>query len=139
MIEFHYETDFQLEGTTLFADWVNRIIISEGAVVKQVDYIFCDDEYLLGINKKHLGHDTYTDIITFDYTEGGGITGDIFISTDRVRENANNFNVNFDEELMRVMSHGLLHLLGYKDKSEKDSVLMRKKENEKIEMFHVEQ
>ena len=139
MIEVHYETDFQLENTKILTDWVTRIIVSEGAMVKQVDYIFCDDEYLLEINQKYLDHDTYTDIITFDYTKGKQIAGDIFISIDRIKENAHTFSVDFKEELLRVMAHGVLHLLGYNDKSKKDSVLMRNKENEKIKLFHVEQ
>ena len=139
MIDFHFETDFELKDTSKYSDWVTRIITAHKRKHSQVDYIFCDDEYLLEINQKYLDHDTYTDIITFDYTEEKVIGGDIFISVDRLKENASKFKVAFDDELLRVMSHGVLHLLGYKDKSEEDSDVMRKKENECINMFHVEQ
>ncbi len=139
MIEFHYEADFQLENEDKLADWVSRIIASEGGICKQIDYIFCSDIYLLELNKKHLSHDTFTDIITFDYSEGKQIGGDIFISIDRVRENAGIFKTDFDEELLRVMAHGLLHLFEYTDKSEGGKAEMRGKENEKIKLFHVEQ
>ncbi len=139
MIDFHFETDFELEDTSKYSDWVTRIITTHKRKHSQIDYIFCDDEYLLDINQKYLDHDTYTDIITFDYTEDKVIGGDIFISVDRLKENASKFKVDFNDELLRVMSHGVLHLLGYKDKSEEDSDLMRKKENECINMFHVEQ
>jgi len=139
MIEFHYEADFELENEDKLADWVSRIITSEGGICKQIDYIFCSDNYLLELNKKHLSHDTFTDIITFDYSEGKRIGGDIFISIDRVRENAGIFKIDFDEELLRVMAHGLLHLFDYTDKSEVGKAEMLGKENEKIKLFHVEQ
>ena len=139
MIDFHFETDFELEDTSKYSDWITRIITTHNRKHSQIDYIFCDDEYLLDINIKYLDHDTYTDIITFDYTEEKVIGGDIFISVDRLKENASLFKVDFNDELLRVMSHGVLHLLGYKDKSEEDSDVMRKKENECINMFHVEQ
>ncbi len=139
MIEFHYELDFDLGNETYYADWLNRVALSEGGIVKQIDYIFCRDEYLLDINQKYLNHDTYTDIISFDYSEGKVLSGDIFISIERVRENADAFGVDFAEELLRVMSHGVLHLSGFKDKTEEDSLVMRGKEDEKIKMFHVEQ
>ena len=139
MIDFHFETDFELEDTSKYSDWITRIITTHNRKHSQIDYIFCDDEYLLDINIKYLDHDTYTDIITFDYTEEKVIGGDIFISVDRLKENASLFKVDFNDELLRVMSHGVLHLLGYKDKSEEDSDVMRNKENECINMFHVEQ
>lgn len=139
MIEFHYETEFRLEDKGLYSDWINRIIISEGGIAGQLDFIFCDDHYLLGINQKYLAHDTLTDVITFDYSDTTHVTGDIFISVERLKENAEKFNVQFSEELMRVMAHGALHLMGYNDKSEDDTALMRVKEDEKMEMFHVEQ
>ncbi|RTE54846.1 rRNA maturation RNase YbeY [Arenibacter aquaticus] len=138
MIDFHFECDFELKEFNYYADWIGRIIVSEGDVLGKLDYIFCDDEYLLGINRQYLNHDTYTDIITFPYEEVGGISGDIFISIDRVRENAKEYRVDFETELKRVMAHGVLHLLGYGDKSEEEAVLMRSKENEKIKLFHVE-
>ena len=139
MIDFHFETDFELEDTSKYSDWITRIITTHNRKHSQIDYIFCDDEYLLDINIKYLDHDTYTDIITFDYTEEKVIGGDIFISVDRLKENASLFKVDFNDELLRVMSNGVLHLLGYKDQSEEDSDVMRKKENECIKMFHVEQ
>ncbi len=139
MIEFHYETNFKIENEKKFADWLSRIIASENFICTQLDYIFCGDDYLLNLNQKYLSHDTYTDIITFDYSDGRSLTGDIFISVDRLRENAECLEIEFEEELLRVMSHGILHLVGYKDKSEVDSSEMRAKENEKIKLFHVEQ
>ncbi len=139
MIEFHYEIDFSLDDETKFADWASRVVTSEGGNYKQIDYIFCSDDYLLEMNKKYLSHDTLTDIITFDYSEGTRIGGDIFISIDRVRDNAGVFKTEFEKELLRVMSHGLLHLFGYTDKSDSDKMVMRTKEEEKIKLFHVEQ
>ena len=119
MIDFHFETDFKLEDVSKYSDWAARIITTNKRKHSQIDYIFCDDNYLLDLNQKYLNHNTYTDIITF--------------------ENASKFKVDFKDELLRVMSHGILHLMGYKDKSEEDSLLMRQKETECINMFHVEQ
>ncbi len=138
MIEFHYELEFELGNESKFSDWISRIINSEGAHHSQIDFIFCSDAYLLEINLKYLRHDTFTDIITFDYSDDTTVSGDVFISVDRVRENAAVFGSTFEKELLRVMSHGVLHLLGYTDKSDKDSAVMRNKEDEKITLFHVE-
>ncbi len=138
MIEFHFKSDLLLETKSDYSDWINRILESEGFVLGQIDYIFCTDDYLLELNQEYLNHDTFTDIITFDYTDGRTISADIFISTERVEENALNFEVSFKEELLRVMSHGVLHLMGYGDKSDEDQKLMRKKEEEKMKLFHVE-
>ena len=138
MISFNYETSFELDNEPVFEDWINRVIESEDKTVGEINYVFCDDEYLLQKNIEFLDHDTLTDIISFDYTLGNLISGDIFISVERVRDNATDFKVSFDEELKRVMAHGVLHYCGYKDKSEEDSALMRTKEEEKIKMFHVE-
>ena len=138
MISFNYETDFELENEAKYEDWVSRIIESEGFDEGEINYIFCDDEYLHKINVEYLDHDTLTDIISFDYTVGNLIQGDIFVSVERVKDNANDFNVSFEEELKRVLSHGVLHYCGYKDKSPKDEALMRSKEEEKMKMFHVE-
>lgn len=137
MISFNYEIDFTLENEDLYSDWIESIIESEGKILGEINYIFCDDEYLHQINVQYLDHDTLTDIISFDYTEGDIISGDIFLSVERVQDNANDFQVSFEEELKRVMSHGVLHYCGYKDKSEADEQLMRTKEEEKIQMFHV--
>lgn len=139
MITFNYENDFVIENEVVYQDWISRIITSEGFTEGEINYIFCDDEYLLNINVEYLNHDTYTDIISFDYTVGNLLQGDIFISTERVTENASNYNVSFDEELKRVLSHGILHYCGFKDKTDEDVMLMRKKEDEKIALFHVEQ
>ncbi|NNE77443.1 MAG: rRNA maturation RNase YbeY [Pricia sp.] len=139
MIEIHYETQFKLENESKFTDWITRIIESENCHPGRLTYIFCDDTYLLHLNQKFLSHDTYTDIISFDYSEGNDISGDVFISIDRVRENSAQLNTEFLIELLRVMSHGVLHLLGYKDKSKEERMEMRAKENEKMKMFHVEQ
>lgn len=138
MISFNYETDFELENEAQYEDWISRIIESEGFDEGEINYIFCDDEYLHKINVEYLDHDTLTDIISFDYTIGNLIQGDIFVSVERVQDNANDFNVSFEEELKRVLSHGVLHYCGYKDKSPKDEALMRSKEEEKMQMFHVE-
>ena len=138
MISFNYETDFELDNEAQYEDWISRIIESEGFDEGEINYIFCDDEYLHKINVEYLDHDTLTDIISFDYTVGNVLQGDIFISIERVQDNANDFNVSFEEELKRVLSHGVLHYCGYKDKSEEDEALMRAKEEEKMQMFYVE-
>ena len=139
MISFNYETQFVLENETVFEDWISRIIVSEGFEEGEINYIFCDDEYLHKINMEYLNHDTLTDIISFDYTVGNILQGDIFVSIERVMDNAKDFKVSFDDELKRVLSHGVLHYCGYKDKSTADEAIMRKKKNKKIKMFHVEQ
>jgi rRNA maturation RNase YbeY len=138
MISFNYETDFELDNETQYEEWISRIIESEGFDEGEINYIFCDDEYLHKINLEYLNHDTLTDIISFDYTVGNLLQGDIFVSIERVRDNAADFKVAFVDELRRVLSHGVLHYCGYKDKSEADEVLMRAKEEEKMQMFHVE-
>jgi len=139
MIEYFYEGDFKLDSIDNYTDWINRVIASEEGVLGNINYVFCDDEYLLKINQKHLSHNTFTDIITFDYSVDLMISGDIFISTERVKENAKIFKVSFQEELLRVMVHGVLHMFGYKDKTEEEGLIIRAKEEEKIKMFHVEQ
>jgi probable rRNA maturation factor len=135
MISFNYELDFKLEDETLYSEWISSVIFSENKTEGEINYIFCDDDYLLEINKQHLNHDYYTDIISFDYSIGNDLHGDIFISVDRVKENAQEYSVSFIEELKRVMAHGVLHYCGYKDKNEEDEKQMRQKENEKIIMF----
>ncbi|NUY80100.1 rRNA maturation RNase YbeY [Flavobacterium sp. MAH-1] len=138
MISFNYETEFEIDNEIAYEKWISSIIVSEGKREGDINYIFCDDEYLLEINQKYLDHDTLTDIISFDYSVGNELHGDIFISIERVKDNALDFNVDFDIELKRVMAHGVLHYCGYKDKSEADEVVMRTKEEEKMRMFHVE-
>lgn len=139
MISFNYETEFELTNETEISNWLSRVIQSENKKEGDINYIFCDDEYLVEINQQYLDHDTLTDIISFDYSVGNELHGDIFISIERVRDNALDFKVSLEEELQRVIVHGVLHYCGYKDKSELDELLMRDKENEKIKMFHVEQ
>ncbi|MFD2100175.1 rRNA maturation RNase YbeY [Flagellimonas iocasae] len=138
MIEFHFKSDLVLQDVTNYSDWISRILDSEGYQLGQLDYVFCTDEFLLELNKEYLNHDTFTDIITFDYSSGSTISGDIFISTERVSENAMTYGAPFENELLRVMSHGVLHLMGYGDKSDSETKVMRNKEEEKIKMFHVE-
>ena len=136
-ITFNYEIDFKLPNTeNTFKQWIEKIISSENKHLGEINYIFCDDDYLHQINVEYLNHDTLTDIITFDYTEDNVLSSDIFISIERVSDNANDFGVTFETELLRVMAHGILHLCGYKDKTEEDSQQMRKKEDEKIIFFN---
>ena len=139
MISYNYETDFTLPNETSFSTWISLIISSENKNEGEINFIFCNDEYLLKINVEHLNHDFYTDIISFDYSVGNEISGDVFISVERVQENALDYSTDFDSELLRVMSHGILHYCGYKDKTESEAAVMRRKEDEKIKMFHVEQ
>jgi rRNA maturation RNase YbeY len=129
MISFNYETDFLLDNNERIALWISKVISNEGFKEDEINYIFCDDEYLHKLNVEFLNHDTFTDIISFDYSVGKIIQGDIFISIERVKENAKNFDVTFLDELNRVIVHGVLHYCGYKDKTEKDASLMREKEN----------
>ncbi|MEK8178989.1 rRNA maturation RNase YbeY [Flavobacterium buctense] len=139
MISFNYESDFNLDNESVYADWLSKVISSEIKNEGEINYIFCDDDYLLEINQQYLNHDTLTDIISFDYSIGNELHGDIFISVERVRENAQDFKVSFEDELKRVMVHGVLHYCGYKDKSDADEQIMRDKEEEKMKMFHVKQ
>jgi len=139
IINFYSENDFEFQEEKSFDTWIRKVISSEEKQLGEINYIFCDDHYLYKINLKFLDHDTYTDIISFDNSEGDELNGDIFISTDRVTENAKEYNVDFSEELKRVMIHGILHLCGYGDKTESEAALMRQKEDEKIALFHVEQ
>ena len=129
MIQFNYETEFSVVNEDQLASWISNVIVSEGFKEDDINYIFCDDDYLFKLNVEFLNHDTLTDIISFDYSIGKIIQGDIFISIERVKENANDFNVSFLDELHRVMVHGVLHYCGYKDKTVEDEKLMRSKEN----------
>jgi len=123
--------------TSKLEDWVSAIAESHQASIEALNYIFCDDEYLHKINVDYLDHDTYTDIITFDQREelDDPIEGDIFISVERVRENADSFGVSFENELLRVIAHGLLHLIGFGDKSEEDARTMRQQEERAMSLF----
>lgn len=132
MIEFNYETDFVLTNESILSNWVSEIVTQNDFKVGEINYILCDDEYLHKLNVEFLNHDTLTDIISFDNTIGKLISGDIFISVERVKENAVDFNVSFDEELHRVMIHGVLHYMGYKDKTLEEKDMMRKAENQAL-------
>ena len=135
MISYNYESEFLLENEDKYSQWISSIIGSEDKNEGEINYIFCDDEYLHKINMEYLQHDDLTDIISFDYCVGNEINGDIFISVERVAENAKEYEVALEAELLRVMAHGILHYCGYKDKSEEDAALMRSKEEEKMKMF----
>lgn len=139
MISFNYETDFKLLNEPDFSKWLSEVILSENKKEGEINYIFCDDDYLLEINQQYLDHDTLTDIISFDYSVGNELNGDIFVSVERVKENASDYNATFQEEIQRVLVHGILHYCGYKDKTEADELVMRRKEEEKMKMFHMEQ
>lgn len=132
MIYFHSETNFQLKKKNNFKHWIKRIAQCENRRVGELNYIFCDNAYLLEINLQYLQHDTYTDIITFDNSVEDIIAGDIFISVEMVKDNAIEFGVTFEEELIRVLSHGVYHLCGYKDKTDEEAQQMRAKEAEAI-------
>lgn len=129
MIIYNYETDFKLLDEEKTSKWISSIIEQGGFELGEINYIFCDDEYLHKINVEFLEHDTFTDIISFDYTMGKLIGGDIFISVPRVEENSKEFEVNFQNELHRVIIHGILHYMGYKDKTPDEKQLIRYKEN----------
>ena len=128
-ILFHSECNFTPSKQNARSRWIINSIINESKRVGDLCFIFCKDEYLLEKNIQFLNHNTYTDIITFDYCEGDIISGDIFVSIERVTENANEFGVNFEDELDRVLIHGVLHLAGYQDKSKEEINTMREKED----------
>ena len=137
MIEYHYENDFKLVDSDKIRIWIKDIIKKEKKTLGDITYIFCDDDYLLERNKEFLDHNTLTDIITFNYCIDNNISSDIMISIDRVKENSITFENSFNEELKRVMIHGILHLIGYNDKSDKEKELMREKENFYLNMFYI--
>ena len=135
MVEIFYEdtNDLVLDPVEI-ENWLGKVCSSEGKELGELSVVFCSDNYLLELNIKHLGHDYYTDIITFDYSEET-ISGDLFISIDRVKDNANSYKVSFSEELNRVIAHGVLHLIGYGDKSESEATTMRIKESEALKLI----
>ena len=133
MVNVFYEDTKTLDKTPEFFDlWFGKICHTEGKLLGDVSVVFCSDTYLLELNKRHLQHDFFTDIITFDYSEGVRVAGDLFVSVDRVYENADAYNVSRETELNRVSVHGILHLLGYKDKTPQEANVMREKENEAL-------
>ena len=130
MVSYFFEdTNFKFNRPRLTSQWLKFTAESEIKRIGQVNIIFCSDNYILDINQKYLQHDYFTDIITFDYCEGKTLSGDLFISVDTVRENAIFYGTEFDDELNRVIVHGLLHLIGYDDHSEEDQKTMRSKED----------
>lgn len=130
MISYYtQDTDFVFKGKQFNNNWLRMVAESEIKRIGDISIIFCSDNYILDVNMKYLQHDYFTDIITFDYCEGDRLSGDLFISIDSVRENAKFYNTEFNEELNRVMVHGILHLIGYDDHTQKDQKLMRTKEN----------
>lgn len=137
MINFHVEdTDFKLQQKLKLKNWLKSVLEAEGFVLGDINYVFCSDEYLLKINVEYLDHDYLTDIITFDNSEDEElIEGDIFISIDRVVDNAKTFQVSTEHELRRVLVHGVLHLCGYLDKTDEEEKLMREKENHYLKLF----
>ena len=138
MIDFNYECDFSLDNEEVIASWLSAVIVSENKKEGEINYIFCDDEYLLQLNQQHLKHNTYTDIITFPLSsKGEPLIAEIYISIDRVKENAEKFKVPFLHELYRVIFHGALHLCGYKDKGKAEVGLMRKKEDQYLKRYLV--
>ncbi len=133
---FFEEINFELKEKLNRKRWLKNIATKAGFKIKELNYVFCSDEYLYQINLEYLNHETYTDIITFDNSEKEfDLSGDIFISIDRVNENAKTHNQEIETELSRVLAHGLLHLMGYKDKTKEESTLMRQKEEESISLY----
>lgn len=135
MVSFEYNCEMPLRLSLKHKVWLQQVVHKEGKVTGDISYVFCDDAYMLQQNNAFLQHDTYTDIITFDECVGDVISGSILISADRVAENASKFGKTFENELLRVVVHGTLHLCGYKDKSESEAKLMRQKEDESLALF----
>ena len=138
MIDYTYLIDFQLDNEAKYTNWINRAIGNK-VRIDTLNYVFTSDEHMLKLNRDYLEHDTYTDILTFNYGSQKSLSGEIVISIDRVRENAADYETGISDELLRVMAHGVLHLLGQDDRNEADRKKMRELENHWIEMFHVEQ
>lgn len=130
------EVEFTLPEQEKIEEWISTVVKRRGKRVGEIGYLFCDDKYLINVNREYLNHETYTDIITFDYVAGNIISGDIFISIERVAENAKTFGVPFEQELRRVIIHGVLHLLGQDDKSDEEAKAMRNQEEESLEIWN---
>jgi rRNA maturation RNase YbeY len=131
------DIQFTLKNKQAIRQWIGIVAANEGYSIAPINYIFCSDGHLLEMNNQFLNHNYFTDIITFDYTDGKRVSGDIFISVDRVADNAKTYKSTFEEELHRVMIHGVLHLMGYKDKSPADEKKMRQKENGALKLLSV--
>ena len=136
MVEYNYETSFELKDEKLLENWIEEVALNHGFEVGEINYIFCDDAYLLKLNVEFLQHDTLTDVISFDNSLGKLINGDIFISVERVTENSKEYNISFDDELHRVMIHGVLHYMGFKDKSDIEVKQMRSAENAALRLLN---
>ena len=139
MIDFVYNTDFRLTNKEVFSRWLISVANDEGFLIDTLVFLFVDDNEILEMNKKFLKHDYYTDVITFGELKDKKISGDIAISIERVLDNSKTYGVEFEDELKRVMAHGLLHIMGYNDKASSDKSVMSLKENKAIKMFHVKQ
>ena len=137
MIDFVYNTDFRLTNKEVFSRWLISVANDEGFLIDTLVFLFVDDNEILEMNKKFLKHDYYTDVITFGELKDKKISGDIAISIERVLDNSKTYGVEFEDELKRVMAHGLLHIMGYSDKASSDKTVMSKKEKKAIKMFHV--
>ena len=137
MIDFVYNTDFRLANKEIFSRWLTSVANDEGYLIDTLVFLFVDDKEILEMNKKFLKHDYYTDVITFGDLKDKKISGDIAISIERVLDNSKTYGVEFEDELKRVMAHGLLHIMGYNDKTSSDKSVMSQKENKAIKMFHV--
>ena len=137
MIDFVYNTDFRLANKEIFSRWLISVANDEGFLIDTLVFLFVDDKEILEMNKKFLKHDYYTDVITFGELKDKKISGDIAISIERVLDNSKTYGVEFEDELKRVMAHGLLHIMGYNDKASSDKSIMSEKENKAIKMFHV--
>jgi len=134
---FNEDVSFPKIKRKIISDWIKEVIGLEGKSCGDITIIFCSDDYLLNVNRQYLNHDYYTDIITFDYVDKQLISGDIFISIDRIAENSEIYNSGFKNELHRIVVHGVLHLLGYKDKSKKDKLLMTEKEDTYLKLLEI--
>ena len=139
MIDFVYNTDFQIENHSVFSRWLVEVAAAENCLIHDLVFLFVSDQELLAMNKKFLKHNYFTDVITFGELDGDKISGNIAISIDRVLDNSKTYGVRFDEELKRVMVHGLLHIVGYNDKTKKEKLTMSQKETDALKMFHVKQ
>lgn len=135
MIQFFFENIDEIPISTATISWLEDVIKTENKKLGEINYILCDDEYLLKVNQDFLDHDYYTDIITFDYVKGKTISGDIFVSLPRISDNAKNLVKDFNSEFHRVLAHGILHLMGYKDKTEEEITVMRQKEDFYLNVF----
>jgi rRNA maturation RNase YbeY len=138
-IHYVYNTQFSLDSETKVSKWLSKAVKNEGFSVGEIVYAFFDDKDLKELNNKYLSHDCFTDVISFNDSVGSVLNGNIAVSIERVKENSGRYKTSFDDELLRVMVHGLLHFMGYKDSSEKETQQMRDKEDDNLKTFHVEQ